>query len=489
MKPGMHGGDADAKVNDGGAGDSLMLQDGQQMLSSQETLRGCSTPSVCEKKIDAWAEIQALPKLEEKDRAACSTKTSFSSPPLNPDREKLPIPDDSDIGRRVSSASLSRRLSGRDGADLPQMTRISIDPEGNTYPEGGAEAYLVVFGCFCALFGSLGLINSIGSFQAWLATNQLKDYSQGSISWIWAVNAFLLCFCGLQVGPIFDAKGPRVLVLIGSILIVTSLTIFGFAQHYWHFMLSMGVLCGLGACFVFTPAVANPGHFFLRLRGRATGLAATGGSAGGVVFPLMLEQLLPRVGFAWATRAVALISLVTLGTSCLLVKSRLPKKKATKENILPDLRILREPVFALTATGIFFVEFGLFIPLTYITSYALAHNMSHKISYQILAILNAGSFFGRWLPGYIADYMGRFNTMIIAVLVCLLSNLLLWLLAGDSVVMLVLYASVFGFGSGSNISLTPVCVGQVCKTEHYGRYYATAYTLVSFGMSYLAEEP
>ncbi|KAK5693347.1 hypothetical protein LTS12_028675, partial [Elasticomyces elasticus] len=41
--------------------------------------------------------------------------------------------------------------------------------------------------------------------------------------------------------------------------------------------------------------------------------------------------------------------------------------------------------------------------------------------------------------------------------------------------------AIFGFASGSNISLTPVCVGQLCKTEHYGRYYASAYTVVSFG--------
>lgn len=38
-----------------------------------------------------------------------------------------------------------------------------------------------------------------------------------------------------------------------------------------------------------------------------------------------------------------------------------------------------------------------------------------------------------------------------------------------------------GFASGSNISLTPVCVGMLCDTEDYGRYYATCYTIVSLG--------
>ena len=35
--------------------------------------------------------------------------------------------------------------------------------------------------------------------------------------------------------------------------------------------------------------------------------------------------------------------------------------------------------------------------------------------------------------------------------------------------------------SGSNISLTPVCVGQLCETEVFGRWYASLYTIVSFG--------
>lgn len=43
------------------------------------------------------------------------------------------------------------------------------------------------------------------------------------------------------------------------------------------------------------------------------------------------------------------------------------------------------------------------------------------------------------------------------------------------------FVVVFGFASGSNISLTPVCVGQLCETRDYGQYYATCYTIVSVG--------
>lgn len=364
---------------------------------------------------------------------------------------------------------------------FPAASCLSTDPQGNTYPEGGLEAYAIVMGSCCILFGALGLANSLGTFQAWLSTHQLKDHSQASIGWIFGVYAFLMFFGGVQVGPVFDAKGPRLLVLAGTVLTIASVVLLGFCQRYWQFMITFGVLCGIGTSLLFAPAIACIGHWFYRRRGRATGLATTGGSLGGVMFPLLLENLFPKIGFAWATRVVALISLLLMAVGCWLVKSRLPKKRTTKENILPDLGILLDASFALVTLGIFFAELGIFIPITFISSYALSHDISQKISYQLLAFLNVGSVFGRALPGFTADYVGRFNAMIVTVLLSLLSTACLWLPAGNSVAMLVVYTLVFGFASGSNISLAPVCVGQICKTEHYGRYYATSYTVASLG--------
>jgi MFS family permease len=176
----------------------------------------------------------------------------------------------------------------------------------------------------------------------------------------------------------------------------------------------------------------------------------------------------------------ALINLILLIFANIFIKARLPPRKATKENILPDWRIFKDPVFALTTLGVFFTEWGLFIPIAYISSYALHHGVATDLSYQIIAILNVGSCFGRYLPGFFADKMGRFNCMILMVFVCLLSTFALWMPANGSLALIIVYALIFGFASGSGISLTPVCVGQLCRVENYGRYYATCYTVVSF---------
>lgn len=168
----------------------------------------------------------------------------------------------------------------------------------------------------------------------------------------------------------------------------------------------------------------------------------------------------------------------------LLIRSRLPHKQDTRlAELLPDFRIFVDGTgaLAMTTAAVFFVEWGLFVPLTYLPSYAVANGIDDNFSYQLIAIFNAGSVFGRWLPGYIADRIGRFNTMIVTVFMCLASTFAFWLPAGNSIGLIVTYCVIFGFASGSNISLTPICVGQLCDTSVYGRYYATSYTVVSFG--------
>lgn len=374
--------------------------------------------------------------------------------------------------------------------DEETQSQTSHSDDEVTYPEGGLESWLVVLGSFMGLLASLGTMNTVGIYHSYLAEHQLRGYSESSIGWIFSMFVFLAFFCGLQIGPVFDAHGPKMLVLAGSILLCTSLFLLGSCTLYWHFFLVFGVLGGLGTSLIFTPAFAAVSHFFLEKRGNATGIAAAGGSMGGVIFPLALQRLLPSVGFAWATRIIAFVCLFCCIVLCVLIRSRLPPKPG--QSVLPDFRIFRDKSYLLLTVGIFMMEWALFIPVTYLTTFAISTGaLSPAFSYQLLAIFNAGSCLGRWVPGYLADKLGRFNSMIAAFAICSATSFTFWLPASFLTpstpaqvaaikALSIVYAVLFGFASGSNISLTPVCVGQLCDTNQYGRYYATCYTVVSF---------
>ncbi|WQF84165.1 Putative MFS transporter superfamily [Colletotrichum destructivum] len=158
---------------------------------------------------------------------------------------------------------------------------------------------------------------------------------------------------------------------------------------------------------------------------------------------------------------------------------RFPPKPLSMARALPDPMILRNPALCLTAMGAFFMEWGLFVPLSYLILYALGHGAIVVLLVHAPCAHQCGCCAGpgRWVPGYLSDRLGRFNMLIATILGCDMSLACLWLTSGSSPALLIAFAVVFGFFSGDNVSLAPVCIGQLCTIESYGRYYSTANVL------------
>ncbi|KAI0449539.1 major facilitator superfamily domain-containing protein [Xylaria acuta] len=377
-----------------------------------------------------------------------------------------------------SSVELSDGLERASAGARSAVDNIEADDE-STYPEGGPEAWLVVLGAWCAMIPSMGLLNTLAILQAWVSEDQLAYLPESTVGWIFSTYAFFLYFTGAQTGPIFDAYPVRVLVIPGSIGIVASVFLFSVSKEFYQYLLSFGVLGGISASLLFNPSISAVGHWFLRRRALATGVACTAGGIGGVVFPLIILYASPRLGFGWAVRIVGFVCVAAgAGASCLLRKRLPPNKKA---GAAIDLKSLSEPRFAATAFATFLIEFAVFIPYTYICSHAVHAGLDRHTAYLLNALLNAGAVPGRALPGYIADRFGSFNTMCTTAVACVATILALWYTTGSNAAQIISFSPLFGFWSGAAISLTPVCIGQVCRTEDYGKRSGTAFFLASFG--------
>ncbi|KAH6652365.1 major facilitator superfamily transporter [Truncatella angustata] len=358
----------------------------------------------------------------------------------------------------------------------------TLEKAEESFPEGGLRAWLVVFGAWCGLqvqLAALGITNTIAALQAYVSTHQLTGIGEDRIGWIFSLYTFLSFFCGVYIGPLFDKHGPRLLVFIGSLCIIGGLMLLSICHEYWHFLVVFGIINGIGCSLLFTPCLAAVGHFFQARRGLATGIASSGGSIGGIIFPFMLQSLIPNpsLGWPWALRILGFSCLVLVSIANLLVRSRLPGSQ--NASIHPDISIFKNKVFFWTTVAVFFMEMALFIPLGYISSYALAQGFSEDFSFQVLMIMNAGSFFGRALPGWWADRIGPFNANMLSIILSVVVCFAVWLPFGHTLPGLVVFAVTIGFASGNNISITPVCIGKLCETQQYGRYYATCFTVVS----------
>ena len=71
-----------------------------------------------------------------------------------------------------------------DDLQKPEESQPAAAPD---VPDGGAKAWLAVLGAAAALFTSFGWTNCIGLFQEEYQSNQLKEYSSSTVSWITSV--------------------------------------------------------------------------------------------------------------------------------------------------------------------------------------------------------------------------------------------------------------------------------------------------------------
>ncbi|KAL1412194.1 hypothetical protein Q8F55_003204 [Vanrija albida] len=369
-----------------------------------------------------------------------------------------------DIEKSVASAPDS-------GASTPStpLTPPPLPPP----PEGGRAAWLTVFGGFCAAFVQFGLANAFGVFQGYYETHQLAAYSPSTISWIGAVQQFILFFGGLFTGRLFDAYGAQALLIPGSVLFVLSLMM---TSQYYQFMLAQGLLFGLGSAMVFHPVVAVPSQWFLRRRALATSIVVAGSGLGGTLWPIALKRLIDEIGFAWALRTAGFIALALLSLGAACIRTRLPRRKAQPYTGL--LRPLKEAHFALLALGISLASWGMFMPFFFITTHAAALGASSNMAFYTLAILNAGSTLGRLFAG-VGDRLGRLNTIVGGSLLTGVLLLVFWIPL-DSVPALIVFGVLFGFVAGSIISLVPPSVAQMSEPHEIGARVGLTYAILAF---------
>jgi MFS family permease len=69
----------------------------------------------------------------------------------------------------------------------------------------------------------------------------------------------------------------------------------------------------------------------------------------------------------------------------------------------------------LVTLALFFFYWGMFPVFSFITTVAHDRGMSLQLAQYLVSVLNAGSIFGRTLPGIIGDRVGRFNVMCVSV--------------------------------------------------------------------------
>lgn len=325
-------------------------------------------------------------------------------------------------------------------------------------PNGGIVAWSQVVGAFFLFFSSWGVVNTFGAFQTYYERTLIPSYSSSSISWIGSVQGFLLFLFGGVTGPIFDKGYLHTLILIGLFAVSFGLMMTSLATEYYQLFLAHGICVGIGCACLFVPSIAIVSTYFTTKRAIATGITASGGSIGSVIFPILFRKLVDRVGFGWTTRIIGFIVVGVLLVSLSVMRPRLPPPKHARS--LFDASAFKERPFIVFSAGLFLAFVGLYFPFFYLPTYlSVALDANTNLSSYSLAILNAASLFGRITPGLVADRVGSLNTLIP---MAVLSSVFVAAWIGiKNIAGTIVFAILFGFVSGAIVSLPPTVVARM----------------------------
>lgn len=331
-------------------------------------------------------------------------------------------------------------------------------PPGGPPPDGGTTAWLQVLGGYFLFFNTWGLINAFGVFQTYYSGHLLTNKSNSTISWIGTFTSFLLCASPISWGPIFDMGSPRLLVLFGSFCVVFGIMMTSLCDEFWQLLLAQGVVVGVGGGCLFITATSILPSYFSKKRALAMGLAASGSSLGGVLYPIIFSQLQPKVGFGWAVRVIGLIALITLIIPCVVIK---PRMKPPGRRKIFDLSILKELPYEVFNLATFFGFVGQYIPFFFIEQYAIEHSMS--ITFWLLIVLNVGSIPGRIVPSLLADKYFHPLHVLATCTGCATLLAFCWIAIKHSTSGLVVWCLLYGFTSGAFVSLQGAAVASMVE--------------------------
>lgn len=161
-------------------------------------------------------------------------------------------------------------------------------------PDGGTTAWLQVLAGHLMTFITAGLLMSFGVFQPYYEETLGMDSS--AVSWIGTSQLFLLMGIGIFSGRATDAGLVHEAVFVGTFLIVCGLFMTSLSTQYYQLLLSQGICVGLGMGILYIPGFSVPASYFKNKKAIALAIVNSGTGTGGIVFPVMVQKLLPRIG-------------------------------------------------------------------------------------------------------------------------------------------------------------------------------------------------
>jgi len=272
---------------------------------------------------------------------------------------------------------------------------------------------------------------------------------------------------GVMMGRLADRFGVMVPALIGSVGLGTGFVAAGSAGGIGSFGLAHGVLLGLlGSSATFGPLVADTSLWFVRRRGIAVAVCASGNYLAGAIWPPIVQHFVGTVGWRQTYTGLGIFCVTVMPLLALMLRARAPmpvpvsavaQAGTAGDSARPFGLSPRQAQVLMCVAGVACCV-AMSMPQVHIVAYCGDLGYGAARGAEMLSLMLACGVVSRLVSGAICDRIGGLRTLVLGSV--LQGMALLLFLPFDGLVSLYVISALFGLFQGGIVPSYAIIVRE-----------------------------
>ncbi len=369
------------------------------------------------------------------------------------------------------------------------MTTTSPAPD-TAAPDRGPDSayawYRLAMSLLISMIGGVGLWSVVVTLPAVEAEFQVAR-ADASLPYTLTMIGFAVG--GIVMGRLADRFGILVPLRGGTVALALGYALSSQATSLWQFMAAQGLLIGLlGSSATFGPIISDVSLWFVRRRGIAVAIGASGSYLSGTVWPPIVQGMIDNWGWRDAHLTIAVFCFVTLLPLSVSLRRRAP---ATLASVPPAASsrpggAARPPMSPNTLQALLMFAgvaccVAMAMPQVHIVAYCADLGYGTARGAEMLSLMLGTGIVSRLAFGWIADRIGPLPTLLLASALQALSLLLF--LPFDGIGALYVVSALFGLSQGGIVPTYALIIRQIFPPSQAGTRVGLVLSATLLGMA------
>lgn len=266
----------------------------------------------------------------------------------------------------------------------------------------------------------------------------------------------------LLIGFAVDRWGMARCLLATGALVVAGFVASAYAPTITTLTL-LQLVVGFGAAANFGPLIADVSQWFLKRRGIAVAVAASGNYLSGAIWPILLAGVLEASGWRTVYLMLALVTALVVLPLALVLRRKLPDEDSDRAEASAAARRLSvglspRALVALLALAGIACCMAMSMPQVHIVSFCVDLGYGPAAGAEMLSLMLLGGVVSRLVSGVLADRIGGVMTLLIGSFLQMVALFLY--LPWDGLVSLYVVSLIFGLSQGGIVPSYAVIVRE-----------------------------